>query len=366
MDNVAAIILAAGKASRFRAADPQAATKVVALYQGEPMVRRAVQAALDAGCSPVVVVTGCEADVVRNALVGLDITFAHNAMFERGIASSLITGVSALPANTKAAFVMLGDMPMVSSALLQSIATALRASPHADAIVPVHEGQRGNPALLSRSLFAAARELSGDQGARRLLQNPALTVIELEADASAAVDIDTLEALLSLASGEKSLEFTIHYDEPVLRQAVATFVQRRVMRGMGPSGLLALGITFTALIYLHWQEGSSWLTWMLGGLLLVFAIIVFGAWRLRLAQVLRKLAAIPSRRANVRLKKDSIIIAAESGTVDLPWSGFTELWTEKDFWLLFLAPNNFITIPTRDVPQEALDFIAAHLNAVTK
>ncbi len=195
MDKIAAIILAAGKASRFRAADLGAATKVVALYRGEPMVRRAALAALAAGASPVVVVTGCEPDAVGVALDGLTVSFAHNELYESGIASSLIAGIAAVPNDIRAAFIMLGDMPLVDAALLQSLAKAFDADAQADAVVPVHDGQRGNPVLLGRSLFARAAQLKGDEGARRLLRDPALRIIEVEASAAAALDIDTPDAL---------------------------------------------------------------------------------------------------------------------------------------------------------------------------
>jgi molybdenum cofactor cytidylyltransferase len=162
MRNVAAIILAAGKASRFRAADPGAATKVVALYDGEPMVRRAARAALEAGAKPVVVVTGCEPQAVSDALSGLDVTFAHNDEYESGIASSVHAGIAALPETMEAAFVMLGDMPLVDAKLLQALDAARLAAGNADAVVPVHGGQRGNPVLMGRPLFAAAMQLTGD------------------------------------------------------------------------------------------------------------------------------------------------------------------------------------------------------------
>ena len=202
MRNVAAIVLAAGKASRYRAADPEAATKVAALYKGEPMVRRAACAALNAGVSPVVVVTGCEPQAVRDALAGLDVTFAHNGHYESGIASSVHTGIAALPDTTEAAFVMLGDMPLVDAKLLQSLDAARLAAGNADAVLPVHGGQRGNPVLMGRSLFAEAMALTGDEGARKLLRNSSLTIVEVEAGEGAVVDIDTPEALRSAEARE--------------------------------------------------------------------------------------------------------------------------------------------------------------------
>lgn len=198
MADCAAIILAAGKASRYREANPDAPTKVVALYKGKPMVRHVADAARNAKAAPIVVVTGCEPELVHQALKDMDVIFAHNGDYASGIASSLKTGLAALPQSAQAVFILLGDMPLVNARLLEDLMQALHNNLDADAIVPVYKGQRGNPVLLARKLFSQAQELKGDDGARRILRDPALTIVEVEADAAAALDIDTPEALRQL------------------------------------------------------------------------------------------------------------------------------------------------------------------------
>lgn len=195
MNDVAAVILAAGLASRYRAADPAIESKVVALLAGKPLVRHVAETALAARLSPVVVVTGHADSAVRKALEGLDVQFVHNADYAGGMAGSLKAGVAVLPATVSGAFVMLADMPRVTVSTIENLRAALKASPDADAIVPVAQGRRGNPALLARSLFPAVSQLTGDEGARRILANPAVKVVEVEADADVVVDIDTPDAL---------------------------------------------------------------------------------------------------------------------------------------------------------------------------
>jgi len=202
MPDVAAIVLAAGKASRFRGADPAAPGKLTTLYRGEPMVRHAARAALASDARPVIVVTGCDAALVRAALAGLDVAFVHNRDYETGIASSLRAGLTALGGQGDGALVLLGDMPMVGPDLLRTLIAAFGRTPQPDAVVPVHDGVRGNPALLARRLFSRAMDLDGDEGARRLLRDRALDVAEVEADAAAAIDIDTPQALRDADKGE--------------------------------------------------------------------------------------------------------------------------------------------------------------------
>ncbi len=199
---VAAIVLAAGTASRYRAADPSVATKLVASYGGVhggsdgamPLVRRAVAAALASRAGPVVVVTGHAAAEVRAALDGCAVGFVHNADYASGLASSLRAGVSALPDGASGALVLLGDMPEVTAPLLDRLIAAFAAAPGADAAVPVHGGRRGNPALLGRGLFAPALALAGDEGARRLLARARVVEVEVD-DAGVLLDVDEPAAL---------------------------------------------------------------------------------------------------------------------------------------------------------------------------
>jgi len=202
MSRLAGVILAAGSASRYRAQDPAAATKVVAPLEGAPLVRHVAQAARAAGLDPVIVVTGHAAAAVREALADVEgLAFAHNADHESGLASSLRAGVAALPADCAGAFILLGDMPRVGDAMLRKLAQAFRAAPGACAAVPVRGGVRGNPALIGAALFGEVARLSGDAGARKLLAARD-GVVEVEADDDGVlVDVDTPDALKDLSRG---------------------------------------------------------------------------------------------------------------------------------------------------------------------
>lgn len=201
MVEVAAIVLAAGRATRFTGG-AAGATKLVAEFDGAPLVRHAVRAAVDCGARPVIVVTGHARDSVAAALAGLEFQEARNADYASGIASSVRAGVAALPPSCAGALVFLGDMPRVTAVLARRLIEAFDAEPEADAVAPLVEGRRGNPVLLSRNLFPAALQLAGDEGARKLLMRPGLRVLELPmAEDGAALDIDTPEALQALKRG---------------------------------------------------------------------------------------------------------------------------------------------------------------------
>jgi molybdenum cofactor cytidylyltransferase len=159
---------------------------------GRSMLDRAVEAALAGGLGPVLVVTGPEAQPSLPA----GVIRVVNDDPSRGMASSLALGVAALPAEARGVVVLLADMPRVSGGHVAALAAAFRPG---GICVPVHQGRRGNPVLLSRPFFAAMEGLTGDQGARGLIAGHPDVVIEVPmADDAILIDVDTPQALRAL------------------------------------------------------------------------------------------------------------------------------------------------------------------------
>jgi molybdenum cofactor cytidylyltransferase len=191
---VAGLVLAAGRSTRMGQAN-----KLLQEVRGKPMVRHAVEAQLASCAAPVIVVTGHQHGEVEAALSGLDVRIVHNPAFAMGLAGSVKTGIAALPAETPGVVVSLGDMPNVTSAVIDRLAQVFAERSDALAVVPTLFGQRGNPVLLARAAFPAVAALSGDQGARRLLDEAGEAVVEVAFDDPAiALDIDTPAALKAL------------------------------------------------------------------------------------------------------------------------------------------------------------------------
>ncbi len=192
---IASIILAAGQSRRMGKTN-----KLLVKIDGKPMVRWAVEAALASAATPVFVVLGHQADKVREALAGVDVTFVENPEFADGISASVRRGIAALPADVDGALVILGDMPKVGSALIDRLVAAYNPVEGRALCIPTWRGKRGNPVLIGKQFFAEVQDLSGDVGARPLIsQYPELTCeVDMDDDA-ALVDIDTPEALGALS-----------------------------------------------------------------------------------------------------------------------------------------------------------------------
>ena len=193
---VAAVVLAAGRASRM------GSNKLVAELGGEPIVRRTVRAVLGSRARPVVVVTGHEAEQVHRALAGLDVRFVHNPDHAAGMSTSLRAGIAAAGA-AEAALICLADMPTLESRHFDLVIDAFRSGDPDEIIVPTYDRKRGNPVLWPRSYFSEIAALSGDVGARALIDHHADHVRLLAIDDPAIlVDVDTPAALAELRRRE--------------------------------------------------------------------------------------------------------------------------------------------------------------------
>ena len=171
--------------------------KLTLEIRGKPMVRHAVEAALQAGLKDLVVVTGHESGKVQAALSGLDVTFVHNDAYDDGLSTSLRTGIAALGTQFTHALILLGDMPTITGPMIAKMVDTAGKSPASSIIMATHNGKRGNPVLWPRSYFHALAKISGDTGARHVIGQHPDQVIEVELGSAASQDIDTPEAYAS-------------------------------------------------------------------------------------------------------------------------------------------------------------------------
>ena len=188
---VHAVVLAAGRSSRMGGPN-----KLLADFDGKPLVRRMAERVLASAADGQVVVTGHQAPRVRDAVEGLSVQSVHNPDFASGLASSLKVGVGTLPDDAAGALIVLGDMPGVTSADFDRLIAAFRKAGGRAIVRATHNGKRGNPVILPRSLFATVATLEGDTGARHLIEGGHAEVVDVELGMSASLDVDTPEAMV--------------------------------------------------------------------------------------------------------------------------------------------------------------------------
>jgi molybdenum cofactor cytidylyltransferase len=187
---IAGLLLAAGGARRF------GLQKLVALVDGEPLVRRAAQV-LAAATDQVTVVVGNEAAIVQSALNGLPVRIVENSDWSSGLASSLVRGIQALPADAEAVVIALGDQPYVDVRVVRAVIGRWRAG-GCDVVAARYDGVQGHPVLFSRELFDDLAALRGDSGAKRVIEQESARTAYVDIAARAPRDVDTVGDLEGL------------------------------------------------------------------------------------------------------------------------------------------------------------------------
>jgi molybdenum cofactor cytidylyltransferase len=184
---VSAVILAAGSSTRMGQA------KQLLPLGGTTVLARTIDNVRSAGLVEIVLVLGASAEAIRrqlptSLLEGLKVVV--NQAYRQGMASSLREGLSALDPQTGGALIILGDQPFVRPQTLHQIMAGYHRS-GAQIVIPSHQGNRGNPVLLSRSVFPEVMALEGDTGCRAIFPNHLDAILKVEVeDPGILLDID--------------------------------------------------------------------------------------------------------------------------------------------------------------------------------
>lgn len=185
-----AILMAAGRSSRMGGAN-----KLLAAFDGRPLVRRSAERVVASRVRGTVAVLGHQAGTVGDALAGVSLTRIDNPDFADGLSTSIKAGLKALPADAAGALIVLADMPELTTADIDEMIAAFEQKGGRAVVRATHNGKRGNPVILPRALFGAVESLEGDTGARHLVESGLAEVIDFEIGRAATVDVDTPEAM---------------------------------------------------------------------------------------------------------------------------------------------------------------------------
>ncbi len=188
MTEIPIILLAAGQSSRMRGVD-----KLLRQAGADPLLRRSAKIALTAGS--VIVALPPAPHPRYSALEGLPVRSVAVPGAVEGINASLRTALAHVPDDAKAVMVLLADQPDLTSSDLKALMVAV--SKHPEFVIwrgATEDGKPGHPVIFDRSMFDALSKLSGDTGARELVQSVADKVYQMRLPGqNARLDLDTPE-----------------------------------------------------------------------------------------------------------------------------------------------------------------------------
>jgi molybdenum cofactor cytidylyltransferase len=192
MITVAIVVLAAGKASRMNACGEGQNHKLLALFDGVPLIRRMVLTSLNAKATSTTVVTGHRNAEIEACLTGLPIRLCFNGRYEDGMASSIIAALRQPEVSgADGALILLADMPKITADHLDQLIAAFQHAGGGVIVRATADGKSGNPVILPSTLYPSVLTLKGDRGAKSLIEASGLSAVDVEIGRPALVDVDT-------------------------------------------------------------------------------------------------------------------------------------------------------------------------------
>jgi molybdenum cofactor cytidylyltransferase len=185
VENIAAVILAAGGSSRF------GKPKQLIEWKGDPLIVHVIRAAREADLSPLVVVLGSTSEQVRAAIQSNDLRIVINKHWKNGLSESIKTSLKAIPEKIAGAVFLMADQPQIPSELIRKLVTTHQKT-MGSIVAPLFGEKRGNPVLFDARTFKDLTELTGDVGGRVLFDRYTVNWVEWD-DPYTMQDIDSPE-----------------------------------------------------------------------------------------------------------------------------------------------------------------------------
>jgi len=180
------VILAAGKSNRL------GSPKQLLSFKGKSLLQHAAEAAIGTGLEPVIIITGSRAQLMEKELEHYPVQLVYNENWEEGMASSIRCGVAAaqnLKPQADGILFMVCDQPFADTSVLNEL-IARQKETGMPITACVYDEITGTPAIYHKRIFPELTELSGDIGARKIINRHEneLAVISFS---SGKTDIDT-------------------------------------------------------------------------------------------------------------------------------------------------------------------------------
>jgi len=187
---ISAIVLAAGKASRMKGLQ-----KLLLPFNGITIIEKSLSNLMDSMVNEIIIVVGYKSDEILKKIKNINLKksfkIIYNENYERGISSSIIKGISEINKKSDSVMIYLADQPFIDSSLINELIKIYISSKKGIA-VPVNNNVWGHPVIFSLKYKSVLEKISGDYGARNIIENNIDDLIKLEVNNGAVItDIDS-------------------------------------------------------------------------------------------------------------------------------------------------------------------------------
>ena len=189
------ILLAAGESKRMNGEN-----KLIKEIDGIPLIKYSVKNILGSAVDELIIVTGYQKEIIENIIdKNKKIKFVYNKDFSNGIASSIIAGLCEISTKAKNFFISLADMPNVNQNIYNKLIKGknnynikLKPENRKEIIIPTSDGKDGNPVLFSIFMKTDVMKISGDRGAKEIIENKKNKILRIPFEGDGVIlDFDT-------------------------------------------------------------------------------------------------------------------------------------------------------------------------------
>ena len=189
------ILLAAGESKRMNGEN-----KLIKEIDGIPLIKYSVKNILGSAVDELIIVTGYQKEIIENIIdKNKKIKFVYNKNFSNGIASSINAGLCEISTKAKNFFISLADMPNVNQNIYNKLIKGknnynmkLKPENRKEIIIPTSDGKDGNPVLFSIFMKTDVMKISGDRGAKEIIENNKNKILRIPFEGDGVIlDFDT-------------------------------------------------------------------------------------------------------------------------------------------------------------------------------
>ena len=187
---ISGILLAAGESRRM-----QPAFKPLLKWGKRTVIGECVEQMCNSQLADIFVVLGHREADIRSRLAGTGVQYAINEEYQKGMLSSVKTGMAMLGPNASAVLIHLVDQPMVKSAVMDTLIAAFAKSGKG-IVLPTYQGKHGHPILIAAKYFDDVMQIDdgSTEGLRGFIAAHRSDCQEVPVETSAVVeDIDVPE-----------------------------------------------------------------------------------------------------------------------------------------------------------------------------
>jgi molybdenum cofactor cytidylyltransferase len=240
---ISAIILAAGMSKRM------GKPKQLLKFGDQTLLEKTLDTVKKSRVCETILVLGHQAELIRQTIPATrDVKVIINESYEKGMSTSIQTGLQEVSPQSEGALIVLADQPFLKPDVIDNLIAEREAS-KASILLPVYQGFRGNPVLIDRSLFPEMMQISGDIGCRSLfgLHPEKIRKVPVD-DVGILIDIDKAEDLEKVNLHQ---ERAFHKSEEQDRLVEETSSPRRRLIVIGQSDVAQSIVRFGTILKFH-------------------------------------------------------------------------------------------------------------------